>query len=108
MASSVATCEGMWPRKLLVGLFECELEATVVHCDNQSGIRLSENPMFPDRSKHIDIRYHFLRDCVQRGTIRLENIQTDEQVANICRQSSVKFRDKLGLLSNPFLVEREC
>ena len=113
MESSMATCEGMWLRKLLAGLFECELEATVVHCDNQSGIRLSENPVFHDRSKHIDIRYHFLRDCVQRGTIRLEYIQTDELVVDIftkalCRQSFVKFRDKLGLLPNPFLVEREC
>ena len=39
-----------------------ELEATVVHSDNQSGIRLSENPVFHDRSKHIEIRYHFLRE----------------------------------------------
>ena len=82
MASSMAACEGMWPRKLLAGLFKCELEATIVHFDNQSGIRLSENPVFHDRSKHIDIRYHFLGDCVQRGTIRLEYIQTDEQVAD--------------------------
>ena len=103
MTASMATCEGMWLRKLLSGLFECELEATVVHYDNQSGIRLSENPVFHDRSKHIDIRYHFLRDCVQRGTIRLEYIETNEQVADIftkalCRQSFVKFKDKLGLL----------
>ena len=78
MAASIATCEGMWLRNLLSGLFECELEATVVHCDNQSSIRLSENPVFHDRSKHIDIRYHFLRDCVQRGTVQLEYMQTDE------------------------------
>ena len=113
MVANMASCEGMWPRKLLAGLFECELEATVVHCDNQSGIKLSENPVFHDRSKHIDIRYHFLRDCVQRGTIRLEYIQIDEQVADIftkalCRHGFVKFRDKLGLQPNPFLVEREC
>ena len=112
MAASMASCEGMWLRKLLAGFFKCELEATVVHYDNQSGIRLSENPVFHDLTKHIDMRYHFLRDCVQRGTIRLEYIQTDEQVANIfttalCKQSFVKFKDKLGLLPNPFLVERE-
>ena len=83
MAASMATCEGMSLRKLLAGLFECKLEAIVVHCDNQSDIRLSENPVFHDRSKHIEIRYHFLRDCVQRGTIWLEYIQTDEQVADI-------------------------
>ena len=78
MASSMAACEGMWLRKLLSRLFECELKDTVVHCDNQSGIRLFENLVFHDGSKHIDIRYHFLRDCVWRGTIRLEYIQTDE------------------------------
>ena len=43
MAACMASCEGMWLRKLLAELFECELEATLVHCDNQSGIRLSEN-----------------------------------------------------------------
>ena len=59
-------------------LFECELEATVVHRDNESGIRISENLVFHDQSKHIDIRYHFLRDCVQRGTIQLEYIQRNE------------------------------
>ena len=64
MAASMAACEGMWLRKLLSRLFECELEATVVQCDNQSGIKLSENLVFHDRSKHIDIIYHFLRDCV--------------------------------------------
>ena len=113
MATNMASYEGMWLRKLLSVLFECDLEATVVHCDNQSGIRLSENLVFRDQRKHIDIRYHFLRDCVQRGTIRLEYIQTDEQVVDIFtkalrRQSFVKFRDKLGLLPNPFLIEREC
>ena len=60
----MASCEGMWLRKLLSGLFKCELEATVVHCHNQSGIKLFENPLFHDWSKHIDIMYHFLRDCV--------------------------------------------
>ena len=90
MAAIMAACEGMWLGKLLAGLFECELEDTIVRCDNQSGIRLSDNLVY-DWSKHIDIRYHFLRYCVRRGTIRLEYIQTYEQVADIftkalCRQ----------------------
>jgi hypothetical protein len=42
---------------------------TVIHCDNQSCIKLSENPVFHDRSKHIEIRYHFIRDWVQRGEV---------------------------------------
>ena len=74
MAAIMVAYEGMWLRKLLAGLFKCELEATIVHCDNQSGIRLSANRVFHDQRKHIDIRYHFLRYCVQMGTIRLEYI----------------------------------
>jgi hypothetical protein len=64
MVASLAACEALWLRKLLLGLFRHELEATVIHCDNQSCIKLSENPVFHDCSKHIDIKYHFIRDCV--------------------------------------------
>jgi hypothetical protein len=113
MVASLAACEALWLRKLLLGLFRQELEATVIHCDNQSCIKLSENPVFHDRSKHIDIRYHFIRDCVQRGAVRLDYIQTDEQIADIftkalSRQKFMKFRDQMGLRQNPFLAKREC
>eukprot|EP00253_Pinus_taeda_P003306 PITA_03306 len=47
------------------------------------GIRLSENPVFHDRSKHIDITYHYIRDMVQQGAIRLQHIGIDEQVTDI-------------------------
>jgi len=69
--------------------------------------------LFQDRSKHIEIRYHFIRDYVQRGIMRLEYIQTDEQVEDIftkalSRQKFVKFMDKMGLMQNPILAKREC
>ena len=69
IAASMVTCEAIWLRKLLVALFRQKVETTVIHCDNQSCIRLSENPIFHDKSKYIDIRYHFIRDCVQRGVV---------------------------------------
>ena len=53
----------------MVDLFGQEPSPTVVHCDNQSYIKLFENPVFHDRSKHIEIRYHFIRDYVQRGVV---------------------------------------
>eukprot|EP00253_Pinus_taeda_P026547 PITA_26547 len=65
IAASMACCETIWLRKLFNELFEHVLDTTVIFCDNQRGIRLSENPVFHDRSKHIDIRYHFIRDMVQ-------------------------------------------
>jgi hypothetical protein len=60
MAASQASCEAIWLHKLLVGLFGQELL-----------IKLSGNPVFHVRSKHIEIRYHFIRDWVQCGAVKL-------------------------------------
>ena len=81
---------------------------SVILCDNQSGIRLSENLVFHDRSKHIGIRYHFIRDMVQRGTVRLDHIGTNEQVADIHTKPLGKvkfltFRESLGIVERPYL-----
>jgi hypothetical protein len=65
------------------------------------------------RSQHIEIRYHFIRDYVQRGAVELQFISTDEQVADIFtkalgRGKFVPFIDKLGVVRNTFLGRREC
>ena len=83
------------------------LDTTVILCDNQSGIRVSENLVFHDRSKHIDIRYHFIRDMVQQGFVGLDHIGTDEQVADILTKPLGKvkfltFREKLGIVERPY------
>lgn len=59
------------------------LETTVIHCDTQSCVKLLENPIFHDRSKYIDMRYHYIRDMVERGVMRLQCILTDEQIAYV-------------------------
>jgi hypothetical protein len=98
-----ASCEAIWLRKLLTGLFDLEMESTMILCDNQSCINMTENPLFHDKSKHIEIRYHYIRDMVQRGAIKLQYVNTDEQVADVLTKplSRVKFehfRDKLGVV----------
>jgi hypothetical protein len=113
MAASQASCEAIWLRKMLINLFETDLDPTTIFCDNQSCIKLSENPVFHDRSKHIEIRYHFIRDKVQKGVVKLQYISTNEQVADILTKALPKgkfeyFREKLGVLENPFLTKREC
>jgi len=62
MAANLASCDVLWLRKLLSGLFDVELSPTVIYCDNQSSIKLTKNPVFHDRTKHIEITYHFIRD----------------------------------------------
>ena len=58
-AEYIATCsasyEAIWLQKLMSGLFNLELDTTVILCDNQSCIKMTENPVFHDRSKHIEI-----------------------------------------------------
>jgi hypothetical protein len=74
-------------------LFDLEMRETVIRCDNQSCIKMTENPVFHDKSKHIEIRYHYIRDMVQRGALKLQYINTDEQVADVWTKplSRVKF-----------------
>ena len=100
-------------RKLLSDLFGGKLETTIIHCDNQSCIKLLENPLFHDRLKHIEMKYHFIRDMVQRGAMKLLYICTDEQTADILTKplsltKFVYFRDKLDNTENISLAERQC
>ena len=83
MVASLAACEAIWTRKILVGLFGSHLDPTVIHCDNKSCIKISINHVFDDRSKHIDIRYHHIRDCVQQKIMLLQYIPTEDQDADI-------------------------
>ena len=61
----------MWIRKLLVGLFGENLETTVIHSNNKSCFNLSKDPMFHDKSKHIEIKYHCIKYMVEGGVVRL-------------------------------------
>eukprot|EP00253_Pinus_taeda_P011011 PITA_11011 len=86
--------------------FEAEYMAlSTASCE--SCIKLYENLVFHDRSKHIDIRCHFVRDCVQRGAIQLSYTPIGEQVANILTKALGRtkfdyFREKMGMVKNPF------
>ena len=100
-------------RKILVGFLGSHLDPTVIHCDNQSCIKLSINLVFHDRSKHIDIRYDHIRYCVQRKIMLLQYIPTEDQDADILMKALTrrKFkynRDMIRVENNPYLVERKC
>ena len=90
MAASLAACEAIWMRKILVGLFGSHLYPTMIHCDNQSCIKLSVSPMSHDRSKHIDIQYRHIRDYVQRKIMLLQYIPTKDQDAYILMKALTK------------------
>jgi hypothetical protein len=102
----------VWLRKLLARLFDLELEATYIWCNNKSCVKLSENPVFHDKSKHIEIKYHYIRDMVQKGAVKLQYVITDEQIADVLtkplsRVKFVYFRDKLGVVQKDVPRKRE-
>ena len=103
VATCSPTCEAVWLRKLLYDLFDLQTDANCIHCDNQSCVKLSENPVFHDKSKNIKIKYHYIRDMVQRGSVKLQYIAMDEQIVDVltkplARVKSEYFREKLGVL----------
>ena len=52
-------------------------------CDNESAIKLTNNPISHSRTKHIDIRYHFLRDHKTKRDIKIHHVSTEKQLADI-------------------------
>ena len=113
IAASDACKEAVWLRELLSDIFEGKLDSTIIHCDNPSCIQLLENLVFHDISKHIEMRYHFINDLVQRVALKLQYIRMDEQIADILTKplttsKFVYFHDKLGMAENASLPEREC
>lgn len=87
MAASAAVQEAVFLRELLKSMGLPQTEATVIKEDNQAAIALSKNPVTSKRTKHIDIRCHFVREKTESGQIVLEYISTKEQVADLLTKS---------------------
>ena len=106
-AEYIATCsscsEAVWLRNMLACLYDAKIDVTNILCDNQSRIKMIENKVFHDKSKHIEVIYHFIWDMVQKGAAKLKYVPTEEQVADVLTKplDRVKFeyfQDKLGVV----------
>jgi hypothetical protein len=83
VAAASCACQGVWMRRILEKLGHSQGKCTTVLCDNSSTIKLSKNPVMHGHSKHIDVRFHFLRDLTKDGVIKLKHCVIQEQVADI-------------------------
>lgn len=83
IAASCAARETIWLRSLLEGIGHRCVNPTVLHVDNQSAIRLVKNPQFHKRTKHIDVRFHLIREKVDNKEIVVEYVRTDCQRVDI-------------------------
>jgi len=96
VAAAYGACQAVWMRNVLRELGSSQQEGTLLYCDNSSTIKLSKNPVLHGRSKHIDVRFHFLRELVNEGVIKLVYCSTHSQLSDIMTKA-IKFEtfDKL-------------
>ncbi|GKF38747.1 hypothetical protein Tco_0118808, partial [Tanacetum coccineum] len=97
-----AACQALWLKRLLSEITCWEKERITLKVDNISAIALVRNPVFHGKSKHIDIRYHFIRECVENGHINVEHVSGELQRAYILtkalpRLKFVTMRQMLGV-----------
>lgn len=93
----------MWLRRLLGDIAGVNVQQPILKMDNQPAIALCKNPVLHDRSKHIDTKFHFIRQCVEDGKICLEYVGTQEQLADILTKSLgrarfCELRDRIGVV----------
>ena len=102
ISASAASCQGIWIIRLIEELLNKKVSPFKLFVDNVSAISLSKNPSQHGRSKHIDTKFHFIRDCVEKGYVEVDYVKTESQLADfftkpLGRIKFEEFREKLGV-----------
>lgn len=103
IAAATAACQGVWLSRLLADLTCCDLKKFSLRIDSKSALELSKNPVYHERSKHIDTRYHYIRECIDDGVIEVSHVGTEDQLADVLtkplgRIRFVEMRQRLGVI----------
>ena len=82
IAATEAGKEMLWIKQFLQEL-DLKQKDYIVHCNSQSTIDLSKNTMYHARTKHIDVRYHWIRKAIEEQLFQIRKIHTDENTADM-------------------------
>ncbi|KAK4394763.1 Retrovirus-related Pol polyprotein from transposon RE1 [Sesamum angolense] len=102
IAAAATSNQAIWLRRILEDIGDKQEEPTTIYCDNKSAIAITKNSVQHSRTKHIDIKYHSLREATTRGEIELKYCSTEEQLADIFtkalpRNKFEELRMKIGV-----------
>ena len=105
-AMSTACSEVVWLRGLLSEIGFPQSNPNPLHADNTSAIQIATNPVYHERTKHIEVYCHYIREAVDKGVITLPHVSSDLQIANAFTKSMARRRhqflvSKLMLLDPP-------
>jgi len=106
IAATEACKELIWMKKFLTELGFSQ-DGYQLFCDSQSAIHLAKNASFHSRSKHIDVRYNWIRDVLEKRMLRLEKIHTDENGSDMLTKTLPKgkfefCREAAGIVDPPY------
>ena len=104
MACSAAVQEAVWLRRFLLhlGVVTHTLDPVTIHCDSMAALAYAKDPKYHGKTKHIDLRYHFIRDMVAQKEVILKHIPTTRMIADpltkpIAKESFMVHVRALGL-----------
>ena len=100
--SAFACCSQLIWLKTQLEDNKLKINSIPLFCDNMSAINISKNPVLHSRTKHIEVRYHFFREHVQKGTIDIQFVKSEDQLADIfieplCEDRFCTLRKSLGM-----------
>lgn len=106
IAAASSDCQVVWLKRIMKSLNCEQSKPTVLYCDNISTIKLSKNPVMHGCSKHIDVRFLFLRNLVNDGVVELKQCSTQEQIADVMTKPLklevfAKMREAMGICKYP-------
>ncbi|GKC09196.1 zinc finger, CCHC-type containing protein [Tanacetum coccineum] len=110
IAATTATTQALWLKRLPSKITHSQEEKVTIMVDNKSAIALMKNPVFHGRSKHIDTKYHFIRECVEKEDIQVEFISGEYQKADILTKalSKIRFLTMRQLIGLKDLRHNDC
>ena len=82
-AMAVATCELIWFKQFLEELKFCKMSPMKLICDNQAALHIASNPIFHERTKHIEIDCHFVREKLTEGVIITKSVSSSNQLVYV-------------------------
>jgi hypothetical protein len=110
IAATTASCQGVWLGRLLEEIRGEGVDTITLKIDNMSVIQLSRNLVFHERSKHIDTRYHYIRQCIEEGRVQVAAVNINDQLADILTKSLgcdqfVELRTKIGIVNTQEVIK---
>ncbi|KAL5761520.1 hypothetical protein ACOSP7_005729 [Xanthoceras sorbifolium] len=111
IAAAAATNQAIWIRKILTDLDDVQADPCVLLCDNISAISMAKNPVQHGRTKHINVKFHAIREAQRNSEVKMIHCRSEEQVADIFTKALASgqfnvLRAKLGVCKKNF--KEEC